>query len=111
MKIAVTGSSGFIGTHFVKKLLKYKSRIVCLDLKDGINIEDWNQIKNIEKFDLMFHLASKTFVPDSYNNPRDFYVSNIISTINILELCRIHKAKIVYVSSYVYGKPNKIADK
>ena len=105
MKIAVTGSSGFIGSHLVKKLLENKARIVCLDLKDGINIEDWNQIKKIEKFDLMFHLASKTFVPYSYNNPRDFYVSNIISTLNTLELSRIHKAKMIYVSSYVYGKP------
>ena len=56
----------------------------------------------------MFHLSSRTFVPDYDRNPRDCYNSNILRTINVLELCRKDQAKIFYVSSYVYGKPKTL---
>ena len=105
MKIVVTGSSGFVGLHLVKRLKKLEADIINLDIKNGIDITDWEQIKNIGKFDLLFHLAAKSYVPDSYKYPRDFYYTNIISTVNALELCRIHKAKMVFTSSYVYGNP------
>lgn len=105
-KIAVvTGSSGFVGQRLVKALAEKGAKVVELDVKDGVDLTDWNHVSKIGSFDLLFHLAAKTFVPDSYQNPRDFYYTNIIGTLNILELCRIHKAKIVFASSYVYGNP------
>ena len=105
MKIAVTGSTGFVGSHLIKRLNNSGFAVIKLDIKDGIDITDWKQIRSIDKFDLLFHLAAKTYVPDSYENPRDFYYTNITSTINVLELCRIHKAKFVFASSYIYGSP------
>jgi len=105
MKIAVTGSSGFVGSHLVEKLIKLGTDMICLDIRDGIDITDWNQIKDTEKFDVLIHLAAKSYVPDSYKLPRNFYYTNIIGTLNALELCRIHKAKMIYTSSYVYGSP------
>lgn len=105
MKIAVTGSSGFVGLHLVKRLKKLEADIINLDIKNGIDITNWEQIKNIGKFDLLFHLAAKSYVPDSYKYPRDFYYTNIIGTVNALELCRLHKAKMVFTGSYVCGNP------
>lgn len=105
MRIAVTGSAGFVGSHLVKKLKELGANIISLDIKNGIDITDWKQVQSIEQFDTLFHLAAKSYVPDSYKQPRDFYYSNIISTVNALELCRIHKAKMVFISSYVYGTP------
>ena len=73
MKIAITGSSGFVGSHLVKKLKKSGSDVIALDIKNGIDITDWSQIQYIEKCDVLFHLAAKIYVPDSYKNPRIFY--------------------------------------
>jgi len=102
---AVTGSSGFVGRYLVKSLKKKGYKIIQLDIQDGIDITEWEQIHYIEKFDVLFHLAAKTFVPDSYENPQSFYFTNIIGTLNALELCRINNAKMIFASSYIYGQP------
>jgi len=57
---------------------------------------------------VLVHLAAKTFVPDSFNNPGDFYQTNLNLTINALELARKWKAKVIYMSSYFYGAPQYI---
>jgi len=105
MKIVITGSAGFVGKHLVKKLQDEEHIVTELDLKNGKDITEWNQLTDIHDFDILFHLAARTFVPDSYRTPRNFYYSNINSTLNALELCRINSAKIIYISSYVYGHP------
>ena len=104
-KIAITGSSGFVGRHLVERVKLASARVIELDIAKGVDISKWDQIKSIEKFDLLYHLAAKTFVPDSFLKPRLFYQTNINCTINALELCRIHKAKLIFASSYVYGTP------
>jgi len=104
-RIAITGGSGFVGSHLIKKLKELGADIICLDIKNDIDITDWAKIQTIERFDTLVHLAAKSYVPDSYKYPRDFYHSNLIGTLNALELCRIHKSKMVFISSYVYGVP------
>ena len=44
-------------------------------------------------------------MPKSYQIPREMYHVNILGTLNMLELCRVNQAKMVFTSSYVYGKP------
>jgi len=105
MRIAVTGSEGFVGSHLVKRLKELDADIIGLDIKSGIDITDWKQVRSTERFDVLFHLAAKSYVPDSYKYPRDFYYSNMVGTINALELCRLQQSKIVFISSYVYGVP------
>ena len=78
--------------------------LVLLDIKQGIDVCNWDAIKHI-KADVFIHLANKSYVPDSYIYPQIFYNVNINSTVNILELARINKAKVIYLSSYVYGTP------
>ena len=105
MKIIVTGSDGFIGKQLIIRLVKEGFDIVKLDIKSRIDITDWTQLSTIDKFDVLIHLASKTFIPDSFKYPHDFYFSNYIGTLNVLELCRRNNAKMIYASSYVYGTP------
>lgn len=105
MKIIVTGSKGFIGSKLVPALINKVHEIIELDLSDGFDITDWDQVKDISDFDAIIHLAAISYVPKSYEIPRVMYRVNIIGTLNMLELCRINKAKMIFTSSYVYGKP------
>ena len=108
MIIAVTGSSGFTGKKLVAKLTSLNHEVIKLDIKEGIDITDFNNLKDIPKFDIIYHLAAMSYVPDSYQRPHDFYRVNVNSTMNTLELSRKYNAKYVYVSSYVYGNPEYI---
>jgi UDP-glucose 4-epimerase len=105
MKIAVTGSSGFTGKRLVRHFTSLKHEVISIDLEDGIDVTNFENLKEIPQFDILYHLAAKSYVPDSYLNPHDFYRININSTLNTLELCRQYNAKYIFVSSYVYGNP------
>ncbi len=105
MKILITGYSGFIGGYLQKRLENSTHELVLADITNGINICDWQQVKVIEAVDVIVHLANLTFVPASYENPKKFYETNYLSTLNMLELCRINKSRLIYFSSYVYGHP------
>ena len=104
MKIIITGSSGFIGSYLVNRLQIHNHELMLLDMKSGINICNWEEVKSL-RADVIIHLANKSYVPDSYINPKSFYDVNITGTLNMLELCRISGAKLIYLSSYVYGHP------
>jgi UDP-glucose 4-epimerase len=108
MKIILTGSCGFVGKHLKKKLTNLNYKVIELDIVSGIDITNFEQITNIGQFDVLIHLAAKTYVPDSYVHSRQFYFVNTVGTINMLELCKIHNAKIIFISSYVYGIPDYI---
>ena len=103
--IIVTGSSGFVGSYLVRALRKCNYKLIELDLKNGFELTDWEKVRKIKEFDVLIHLAARVFVPDSYQSPRDFYYNNIVSTMNVLELCKLKNAKMIYASSYVYGNP------
>ncbi len=105
MTVAITGSDGFVGKYLLNSLKNREHlNIIPIDLTQGINACNWDEIKDI-KADVYIHLANKSFVPDSYSNPYSFYDVNLKSTLNMLELCRINGAKLIYLSSYVYGAP------
>jgi len=103
--IAITGSSGFIGSHLMKSLQNKTFILKELDLIKGIDICNWNEISNLSGIDVFIHLAAKSFVPDSFKTPHQFYNINVASTLNILELARLNGAKVIYFSSYLYGTP------
>ena len=54
----------------------------------------------------MVHLAAKNFVPDSWLNSIDFFEVNVIGTTNVLEFCKKTNAKLIFISSYIYGVPH-----
>jgi UDP-glucose 4-epimerase len=105
MIVAVAGSDGFVGKH-VCGLLKTKGySIVELDIKNGIDLCDMSNLRSIPKFDCLIHLANLVYVPASYQNPELFYRVNYLTTLNTLELCRKYNARLIYISSYIYGTP------
>jgi nucleoside-diphosphate-sugar epimerase len=61
-----------------------------------------------EKVTHVFHLAARTFVPDSWESPPDFYRTNVLGTVTVLEYCRRQGAALTLLSSYVYGRPRRL---
>lgn len=100
--ILVTGSKGFIGRRLVKTLRSLGFIVEEFDRENG-DISTFQF--DIERLDHIVHLASLIFVPASWKDPKSFYQTNVIGTVNILELCRKHNCSLTYISSYVYGTP------
>ncbi len=106
IKIAVTGSSGFIGKYLTQGLLSANYEVIKLDKKQGYDLTDKQTLNRIPEINVIIHLAAKTFVPDSFKKPFDFYYENYLMTLNVLELAKQFSAKVIYFSSYMYGNPN-----
>src|SRR5215472_10207187 len=101
-RVLVTGASGFLGTHLTKALGAAGYWVEPHSSRSG-------DIANCE-FDVadvghVFHLAARTFVPESWGDPLSFYRVNVLGTVNVLEFCRAHNASLTLMSSYVYGRP------
>lgn len=120
-KVLVTGGAGFIGSHLCLKLLKMNYKVICLDnLKTGSkkNIQnllskkyfqfinhDINHKINLD-VDFIFNLACPAS-PEKYKqNPVDTIKTNVLGTLNILDLAKKNDAKILQAStSEIYGDP------
>ncbi len=128
MKIFVTGSEGFIGSHLVDSLIKKKYNVTALVLYNfksssgwlsGLensnnkylkvvygDVKDFNLILSQTKnFDMIFHLAALISIPYSYHSPKSYLDTNLMGTYNVLEAARINKVKkiIITSTSEVYG--------
>lgn len=103
--ILVTGAGGFIGTHLVNALLEAGHRVVRHSRQDGDIAVSPLQFEDVAH---VFHLAARTFVPQSWEDPAQYYATNVLGTVNVLEFCRRSKATLTFVSSYVYGRPRRL---
>lgn len=123
MRILVTGGAGFIGGHLVEELLSQKFEVIVVDDESATSSDTFNwfpQAKNhkfsiLEKekleslfkngFDYVFHLAAETKIQLSIDDPTRCFNTNIMGTLNILELSKKYNVKRVIVasSSSVYG--------
>ena len=73
MHIMLTGHRGYIGSHLLHRLKKNHS-IVGFDLQDGQDLYD---IELREEFDLIIHLAGKSGVRESINDPAGYWRNNV----------------------------------
>ena len=119
-KVLVTGSSGLLGSWFIKRLLDESIEVkgVCLDesrnyLLESLNltqefenyyfdISDYKKLNQIfidNDFDIVFHFAAQTQVKDALVDPLTTFNSNIKGTWNLLEICRQNNVPAVVASS------------
>ena len=106
-RVLVTGSTGFIGSHLVEKLVQsganvrafahYNSRndlglleiidpevrssmdVVYGDLKDEDGVR-----RAVKGCEVVFHLGALVAIPYSYRSPNDFVQTNVNGTANVL---------------------------
>lgn len=105
MKIVVAGSEGFVGKNVCFQLEAEKHDVIRLDLSLGNDLSLPDAFDSISEVDCIIHLANLVYVPGSYKDPALYYRVNYLTTLNALEACRKNNARLVYISSYVYGSP------
>jgi len=104
-KILVTGATGFLGRHLVAAL---ESRGLAVRQHSSPDGDIANCSLPMEDVGQVFHLAARSYVPDSWQDPRGFYQTNLMGTVNVLEHCRRSQASLTLLSSYVYGQPRRL---
>jgi len=127
MNFAVTGGTGFIGSHLVKHLVSEGHGVTVIDnlfrgkisnlgrVQDKVNfvkldIIDYEDLRNnLQNVDGIFHQAALTSVPESYQKEDEYKKVNITGTENIFKIAKEFKIKVVYASSSsIYGNIDKI---
>lgn len=133
--ILITGTAGFVGFHFAKKLLEKNLKVIGIDnlnnyydnkiKKDRLKIlksknfiffkEDLTKKKIIidifKKFKpkYIFHFAAQAGVRHSFVDPDSYFNNNMKATYNILEAAKLVKSKNFFFASTssIYGSNSK----
>jgi dTDP-glucose 4,6-dehydratase len=121
MRVLVTGGAGFIGSHFVKRLVAAGDQVVVLDKLtyagnpanlDGVDadlvvgdIADGDAVARAGRgCEAVVNFAAETHVDRSILTPRDFVHTDVVGTQVLLEWARDADARYVQVSTdEVYG--------
>ncbi|UKN01567.1 NAD(P)-dependent oxidoreductase [Paracrocinitomix mangrovi] len=104
-KVFITGHNGAIGSKLKNQLLANGNEVIVPKNGLRLNDEDFFNCALNTQIDVFYHLAAKSFVPDSWDDPIGFYETNVLGTGKVLEFCRSRNVPLVFVSSYVYGAP------
>jgi UDP-glucose 4-epimerase len=126
MKVLVTGGAGYIGSHTVKDLLQHGYEVVIVDnfssghrelicggeviQADLRNKDEMEAVFRQHKIDAVLHFAALIQVGESYQDPQKYYLHNLFTSLNLLEIMLRHQVKnfIFSSSAAVYGPPQKI---
>ena len=116
-KILVFGSSGFLGNHLVKSLLK-QNEVIEFDMIPSNNkhknttfikgsiLDKALVAKAMKGVDIVYHFAAMTDLDTVNRNPATAIEINIAGTSNILDSCIEEKIKRLVFSSSVYVYSN-----
>lgn len=120
-RILVTGGAGFIGSHLCARLIEEGNDVICLDnffTGCKLNIESLRDCRNFEYYrhdvenpitfevDQVYHLACPASPVHYQLNAVKTVRTNVLGTMNMLDLCAKVDAKMLQVStSEVYGDP------
>ena len=118
MNILVTGGAGFIGSHLIKRLLKEKHNVVCIDnystgkkeyeyegceyheadIRDIINYDSF-----MENPDVVYHLAGQPRLQPSFDLPGTTFDINASATLELLEWVRYKEN-----CHFIYGSSSTV---
>jgi dTDP-4-dehydrorhamnose reductase len=100
LKVAITGSTGLIGSRMVE-LLKDKISFIPLTQAD-MNITDMSSVEKAISglhFDLFLHLAGYTNVDQAEKTPGPAIALNVDGTRNVFNAVDAKNKKFVYIST------------
>jgi dTDP-glucose 4,6-dehydratase len=119
VRLLVTGGAGFIGSHFVKRMLAAGEDVVVLDkftyagnpanLPEGSDcrrgdIATRGDVDQIGPVDTIVNFAAETHVDRSILGPEDFVRTDVLGTLVLLQAAQELSARFVQVSTdEVYG--------
>ena len=128
MKLLVTGSEGFIGSHLVEELVASGHQVTAFVQYISFNSAGWldalpKEVQKVVKVIMgdvrdagsvraavrgharVAHLAALIAIPYSYTAPHSYYETNALGTLNVLDACRdFGVERLVHTStSEVYG--------
>ena len=127
MKIVITGGAGFIGSHFIKYILKSYPDYSILNIDKltyAGNLENLKEVENhpqyrfikmdicdreveevIKGYEVIINFAAESHVDRSISEPETFLKTDIFGTFNLLEISRKNKIKkfIQISTDEVYG--------
>jgi UDP-glucuronate 4-epimerase len=101
MRILLTGSEGFIGKYLSKRLLLSGHSVYSIDIKLGLNlltVVEWPEV------DLVIHLAGKSGVRESTNDPASYWINNVEASRRLFD--RYRDIRIIYASSSSAYEPD-----
>ncbi len=127
MKILVTGGAGFIGSHLVDSLVKHGHQVTIVDNLITGKQENCNPRANLVRLDIrdpklksvfarwrphiVFHHAAQMNVRRSVEDPLFDATTNVLGTINLLELSRrfgIKKFILASTGGAMYGETKHV---
>lgn len=119
-RILVTGHTGFKGTWMCKVLLQQGADVIGYALRPSLdrNLFDlsgvkkhitsiYGDIRDIDRLEKVFkeykpeiviHMAAQPIVRESYQNPRYTYETNVMGTVNIMEMLRLNDNILSFVN-------------
>lgn len=121
--VLVAGGAGFVGSHLIDRLMARGDRVICLDNLSTGRLANVAHHAGNERFTLIrqdvcdpiliagavdeiFNLACPASPPKYQIDPVHTFKTSVLGAINLLELARLKRARILQAStSEVYGDP------
>ena len=131
MRVLLTGGAGYIGSHTALVLLEQGHEVIVLDDYSNSSPESLRRVEELtdkhitaieadladraqaehaladQTFDAVIHFAGLKAVGESVEQPTRYYRTNLVSTLNLLEIMRQKEVNSLVFSSSatVYGDP------
>ncbi len=105
--VGITGSTGFLGSAVLNYFRENAHTVILLD--DLVHPDHKRMSSQVpEILDWVLHFGASKSIEVSFKNPVSIYRNNMHSTMAALEIALSRSSRFLYMSSYVYGRPNSL---